>query len=492
MFKKSSIRPTCIASFCAFIVFNSNPNFAQSNELNDNNLSEEQVMLLTDIDMEIDSIPASQLDPVTKPEGFDDLSKALDDIGRALEDLEITIEEGENDITDKKTRPLIPSERGDGQRPSNTGNLYDEALPSSINESGNNNSFGKANPVNPNGQLTGSIQPRRDTDWYVLQVKEQGQLSINSLQIPKNIALVMRAWNGNKDVITDWFAPLRVGGELKANIDLKEPGKYFLEVHDKKNSSQSTENYLLDLQFTPSGDSFEPNNSFGKAALIDLDSKIHTTILPLHDVDWYRFEVTDQGELKILADQVAENLAIVFRLWNANKDLITGWLSPLSKGGPTEATVDLKEAGIYYLEVHDDRNDQRSVQPFTFSFEFIASGDSMEPNNSFGTSTQLPLGETVSASIIPRTDSDWYRVDVDRQGELNVEITQSPKNLDIVFRVWNAEKNTISNWQAPLGKGGDVTAKVSLPEPGSYYIEVRDSRNDDRSVDPYNITITLK
>ncbi|WP_031435174.1 PPC domain-containing protein [Methylomarinum vadi] len=484
MMKKNRVRQTMMLGFGAWLACTALPYLAWAETLSDDTLSEEQIMTLTDIDMEIDDIADDQLDPATKPEGFDELVKALDEIDRNLQDLENTAQELE-------AGEGSPAAEATTTRPDDTAETA-EAITADSVESESNNSFGKADPIALNGEISGTIQPRRDADWYRLAVPEQGQLVIASKQVPDNIDLVLRVWNGNKETISNWYSPLRKGGELNASIDLKSPGDYFLEVHDGRDDSHASDGYRLELQFTPSGDRFEPNDSFGKAAPIDLESSLQATILPQRDVDWYRFEIAEQGELKIVAEQVAENLAIVFRLWNANKETITNWFAPLSKGGPTEAVLDLPEPGSYYLEVHDDRDDQRSVQPFTLTFEFKASGDRAEPNNSFAQAKPLPLGETVTATILPKRDADWYRVDVDKQGELTVEITQSPQDLDMVFRLWNGEKNTISNWMAPLSKGGDVMGKVSLPEPGSYYIEVHDGRDDARSVSPYRITATLQ
>lgn len=463
------------------------PLFAQSEVVGDDALSDDQIMTLSDIDREIDAISDEQLDPATKPEGFDDLAKALDEIDQNLSELEVTSQQ----IGGASAAPAN-AENADTAKEPVAQNTVQEALAADSIESEGNNSFGKADAVALNGQITGSIQPQRDADWYRLDVHEQGELRITSKQVPENIDLVLRVWNSDKVTISNWYAPLRKGGELNALVDLKTPGPYYLEVHDGRDDSHASETYQLVLTFTPSGDSHEPNDRFGKAAVIDLETSVQATILPVRDVDWYRFDVAEQGELKIVAEQVAENLAVVFRLWNANKETMTNWFAPLSQGGATEALIDLPEAGSYYLEVHDDRDDQRSVQPFSLTFTFKASGDGVEPNNSFGQATPLPLGETLAAAILPKNDVDWYRIDVDKQGELAIEITQSPQELDMVFRVWNGEKNTISNWFAPLSKGGVALGKVSLPEPGSYYIEVHDGRDDARAVESYRITATLQ
>lgn len=482
--KTIRMKQTIVVGCAALLAVFAAAFFAHAEAVTDESLSDEQIMELTDIDMEIDAISDDRLDPATKPEGFDELAQALDEIDKNLQDLENTARRMDDGKERSVAGQAVPS--ADEQAGTQELSSADTA------ESESNDSFGKADPIALNGLVSGTIQPRRDVDWYQLQVAEQGELVIASQQVPENLDLVLRVWNGNKETITNWFAPLVKGGELNASIDLKSPGKYYLEVHDGRDDSHASEAYQLQLTFTPSRDYAEPNDSFGKAAEIDLASPLLATILPRQDADWFRFEVAEQGELKIVADQVADNLAVVFRLWNANKETMTNWFAPLSKGGPTEAVIDLPEAGRYYLEVHDDRDDQRSVRPFRLTFEFTPSGDRGEPNNNFAQAVPLTLGETVEATILPKRDADWYRVDVDRQGQLTVDITNSPEELDMVFRVWNNEKNTISSWLTPLSIGGNVTGNVGLPGPGSYYIEVHDGRDDARSVEPYRITAKMQ
>ena len=55
-------------------------------------------------------------------------------------------------------------------------------------------------------------------------------------------------------------------------------------------------------------------------------------------------------------------------------------------------------------------------------------------------------------------------VAVDHQGELHVQITGVAPNLDIVFRVWNANKDLVNDWISPMNQGGDTTGGNDLGE----------------------------
>ena len=117
--------------------------------------------------------------------------------------------------------------------------------------------------------------------------------------------------------------------------------------------------------------------------------------------------------------------------------------------------------------------------------------DAGESNDIFGTAGRLQVGEVVQGTILPHRDHDWYGILVPTQGQLQTDITGSPVNLEMVYRVWNADKGVILDWQAPLRAGGDVMGIADIAEPGFYYIEVADSRDDARSPEPYTLKAVL-
>lgn len=355
----------------------------------------------------------------------------------------------------------------------------------------NNDQFGRATPIPTDADIQANILPKGDSDWYAVDVPAQGQLDVTITSVPVNLDLSYRVWNSNRDVSHNWISPLAKGGETHGINDLPRAGRYVIEVRDGRNDDRSPDPYRLQLAFRSSADVGEPNNGFGQASVLAPDAAVSATILPKGDSDWYRVQVGDQGQLDVAIAPVPADLDVQFRVWNANRDVLHNWLSPLSTGGPNVQSADLPAAGVYTLEVRDGRDDARSVEPYRLGLTFQATGDSAEPNNSFGAAARVALGSTVRATILPRGDVDWYRVDVPVAGELQIEIADVAADLDIQFRVWNANRDVARNWVAPLAKGGNSAGSVGLKEPGRYYIEVRDGRDDARSIQAYRLTARM-
>jgi hypothetical protein len=355
-----------------------------------------------------------------------------------------------------------------------------------------NDSFGMASPLKAGQDYQASIFPIRDTDWYRFAVDHRGELQVVITSVASDLDVVFRVWDGNRDVISDWFAPLARGGDTVGTLDLATAGEYYLEVTDGSYDARSTEPYSLRVTFTPTADDDEPNDQFREATPLRFDQPHVATILPVRDTDWYRVQVDHQGELQVTVTGVPANLDVDFRIWNANRDVISDWFAPLARGGDTVGSFDLPAPGRYYIEMADGAYDARSVQPFTVTAVFRPAADPFEPNDRFGAATALQLDSPVQTNILPRGDTDWHYVDLPHQGQLSVAVTDVPANLAVAVRVWNANRDVVSDWFRPLARGGPTAAVVDVPAAGRYYLEVADSEGRERSIEPFTLTVTFE
>jgi hypothetical protein len=302
----------------------------------------------------------------------------------------------------------------------------------------------------------------------------------------------MRVWNSEKDVLRDWFGPLRVGGDTEDFADLPAPGRYFIEIADGRSDASSPELFDLELIFAPEPDQYEPNNSAAAAAALTPGGEILFNILPRGDTDWFRIEAASAGELAVFIDEGPKNLDLHYRVWNANLQVIRDWVAPYRKGGLTEGFADLPTAGVYFIEVSDGRSDDRSVEHATLATKFTPTDDPLEPNNGYGAARPLKLGTPRHAHILPQGDTDWYLLEAPRAGEFAVTVDEVDPGLDIHVRLWNAEVQVVRDWVGPPRPGGVTEAAMSVPGPGIYRLEVADGRGDSRSPNPFRILVEFR
>ncbi len=352
-----------------------------------------------------------------------------------------------------------------------------------------NNSIGRATPLGANAMVRANILPKGDHDWYAIDVDHHGALTVAIDEAASDLDMNFRVHNGNMEWTDGWFAPLAAGGAVTATVDLPAAGRYYLDVTDGNDNARAIQPYRLTTQFTPAPDGFEPNNRLAQATPLTLDTPLTANILPRGDSDWFYLDVAHQGQLDVTVAGVPSNLAIAFRRFGPDGNWIDGWFNPLAEGGDTTASMDLAEPGRYYLEVVDNNNDQRAIEPYTLLATFAPTVDPFEPNNTIGRATPLAFGSAIQATILPQNDADWYAVTAPEAGVLNISVTDAPANLDINFRVLNRHAEWTDGWFAPLAVGGDTVAEVKVADAGVYLIEVRDGNNDARALDPYTFQV---
>lgn len=360
---------------------------------------------------------------------------------------------------------------------------YDEAEP--------NNSFGTARPIATNAELTLSIAPRGDADWVYFTTGSGGVLSFATGDQPPEIDLTMRLFDGDGRDMTGWTTTPRPGGVLEGSFDIAGPGNYRLEIRDAHNDAESPAPIRLTLGFEPQEDGYEPNDTLSKAKRIAPDGTHRINILPVGDADLFVLAIPAPGELSVLATDVPEALDVTVRLLSYDMTDLSSWITGPRKGGDTEAAFAVKEPGYYVLEVRDAQNDARSGDAFTLKTGFTASPDRYEPNDSVGAATAIEASGEHVVTIFPTGDADWYRIEVGRPGELQVEAREVPDTLDVTFRVFDPDHNDMTGWIPAPRKGGVTSGFTDLKRPGTYFVEVRDSYNDAGDVRPFQLATTF-
>jgi hypothetical protein len=147
-----------------------------------------------------------------------------------------------------------------------------------------------------------------------------------------------------------------------------------------------------------------------------------------------------------------------------------------------EGFADLPKPGRYFVELTDGHSDASSPQLFDLSLTFAPQTDQYEPNNAMSVATPITPGGEIAFNILPKRDTDWFRIEAPSSGELAVIIDKSPKNLDLHFRVWNANRKLVRDWVPPYRKGGLTEGFADLPSAGTYFLEIVDGHSDDRSI----------
>jgi hypothetical protein len=348
-----------------------------------------------------------------------------------------------------------------------------------------------ATPVPPTAALSGTIAPRGDRDGYRLTVAGHGQLDLRLTRSPATLGIFFEVTDLDGRRVGGPFLPAKDGEPHEGQVDLPEPGTYFIQLGDRNDRGESPEPYALELAFAPSPDRLEPNPSAAKASPVPETATVLATILPRGDRDCYRLEVERAGELRVEVVDPPPNLEIWFEVLDGNLARIAGPFLPARRGFENVGAADLPEPGTYFLQLGDRNDADRSVAPYRLELRFAPSPDIFEPNPTLGKARPIHATGSLRATILPRGDRDLYRVDVARHGELEVRIVP-PKNLEVWLEVWNEEVQRIAGPFLPARRGYENFASIDLPEPGTYFLKLGDRNDAERAVEPYALESTFR
>lgn len=351
-----------------------------------------------------------------------------------------------------------------------------------------NNALGAAAPLPANADLFATIYPRTDADWFKVWVSEPGLLTVRATKVPEALDIAIRVWNLDGQVLKDWAVPARPGGDTMLEAEIAEPGIYMIETADSYNDMASVSPFTLGVAFTPVADLGEPNNIFGQAVLVPPTGERTLAIFPRADSDWLALDIDHPGELRMMLTGSPENLDLYMRVWTSDKQVLKDWFGPPRVGGDVDDFADLPSPGRYFIEITDGNNDQASRDLFNLALAFTPEPDQLEPNNGAAVASPLTPGGQILFNILPRGDADWFRIEAPSAGELAAVIDESPENLDLYYRVWDANHQVVRDWIAPYRKGGATEGFADLPRGGSYFVEVTDGSNDERSVVPATLS----
>ncbi len=343
-----------------------------------------------------------------------------------------------------------------------------------------NNKDEIAYPILANSPIVGAILPKSDVDYYMFRALESGEwtISIDKQPSSQQIGIGVYPASGGS-----WLTDNSEKGDNKLIVDLPQPGPYILKVHDI-NNKRSVSGYKLGSKFIPSTDKFEPNNRAVIASTVHGTGDIVATILPKGDNDYFIFDTKKAGEWNISISSQPDNWQIGLGVYPASGG---SWLTDCSEKGDNKLIVDLPSPGRYILRAKED-NGKRSVLPYELHTVFTPSEDRYEPNNKAVVAKTISTSETITATILPKNDYDFYAVDIKTAGQWSIEIIEQPKNMQIKLGVYPASGGS---WLKDMSEKGDNKLVVDIQSPGRYILKITEA-NSKRSVLPYRLQMQFQ
>jgi hypothetical protein len=301
-----------------------------------------------------------------------------------------------------------------------------------------NDSYQQATPLRAGGKALGTIANPKDQDWYRLDAAADGVLSVKIGGI-RDVDFVLAFFDKDRRELKRVDETTVGGDEEMLDLGLA-PGTYYLVVSNK-NEKANNPVQVYELQTSHAGSSgreLEPNDTALAAASLEAGGLVKGHYWPTRQLlaedpeaaeeDWYAISVQQQGLFLLNAD-VSEVPRIdpILEVYDTN-----GYkLKELDAGGVGESeslrNFGVRGPGKFMLRLRSKYKNAGNAEaaydlltelrPYQGRTEF-------EPNDQRADATPLEL-DSMSGSIAPAGDQDWYKIAVSTDGKflLRAELT---------------------------------------------------------------------
>ncbi|HMQ86291.1 MAG TPA: T9SS type A sorting domain-containing protein [Flavilitoribacter sp.] len=339
-----------------------------------------------------------------------------------------------------------------------------------------NNSLATAAHIPLATTICASIYDENDNDYYEFDITQPGVVKISVFNVPANIDMDYEFFNELGISVGSIF--FGDGENFIVYGLLCNPGTYAFRLADNEGNPAQ---YCVRVDFDTT-DLYECNNSLSTAQPVQLATNICASINPENDNDYYKFEITQPGVVKITVFNVPANIDMDYEFFN-ELGLSTGSLF-YGDGENFIVTGLLCNPGTYAFRLAD--NEGNSAQ-YCFRIDFDTT-DIFECNQDINSAEPILCNVPVFASINPANDKDCYEITLNQPDILTVNVSNVPSNLDLSVALYGPSPSTalINNQNGSTGGNISFTSPQTLPA-GKYQICITDNK---ASESQYTLTVT--
>jgi hypothetical protein len=392
------------------------------------------------------------------------------------------VELGSLGTTQQPQTPVVVT--GPGGQPQQQGVSFDQE---------DNNSFAKANhlQIGTGNFLTfdGRVFPQRDRDYYYFHVEKAGRYTIKVTGKDAASRPYIRVMDGNNSTLFRHYAD-EGESQLEATFD-----QGYLNIGDKicfeiyQYGDNNVMDYTVELSVVVVADNYEPNNRFKEAIEIKAAGEYRDFIFPNGDQDYYKFNIPEAGRLSVFYSHEGLNMRPAMHFLNCeNSTLLRAVADDVGK--MVEFSYDFATSDKVYLNLNHHGDGRASLLTYLLKTEFVPVRDVYEPNNRFKEAKTIPIGQTTSAYLFPKGDRDYYRIDVDKPGDLDIRISSKDTLVRPSVRIITSENSTFQNWVTADEASNEVELSREVIAV-TYLIEVHQYGDNYASLKDYTLDVTL-
>ena len=208
--------------------------------------------------------------------------------------------------------------------------------------------------------------------------------------------------------------------------------------------------------------SYEPNNSYGAAAVVTIPFSRPLEITTSIDTDYFKFYLPSQGKISVNVSFKHNDGDIDVKLMNGSKNVVSKSESATSN---ESLLYTVTKSGIYYVKVFGYRG-AKAKYKIDVNFEKVVTDN--EPNDSFKKASKVFLPVSLKKVISTSKDYDFYTFSISQTAKVSASLTFSHSKGDLDLYLVNSSEQVID-------KSTSVKSTESLSRTlrsGKYYVVV--------------------
>ncbi len=240
-------------------------------------------------------------------------------------------------------------------------------------------------------------------------------------------------------------------------------------------------------------DPYESNDSFTDAYPIEFDIVYDEgTIFPVGDTDFYEVYVPQGAVLEFNGLEFPSNLEMRATIYDCQSPLCS--LTTLELFNNVTRYYKVCTEGFYYIEVFDAGNNEASQSIYSFGLT-IDSDDVYEYdgcNDLITIASEIELDQPIQGAINAFGDRDFYSFHVPTESVIRIFVNNIHDEISMTTVLYDGPSllNEIEPWTSNFS-GIDVDRYWKICTPGTYYLQLFDQVDNDRSGQLYNLIVEI-
>ena len=318
-----------------------------------------------------------------------------------------------------------------------------------------------------NGQTQSrSIHAAGDVDWVKFTVGSNGATNVVIQTAGSYGDTEMWLYGPNSSIALLAYDDDSNGYFSRISQASLAAGTYYIKVQEYGNNAIIA-SYTLKASWT---DRTDGNNTPATATAVANGQKVAASIVPIGDIDWYRFTVGIYGANNVVVETAGGAGATEMWLYGPNGSITL--VAYNANGAFSRLSQAALAAGTYYVKVQEYGNNA-TLGAYTLRASWT---DRTDGNNTAATATAVTKGQTVAAAINPIGDVDWYRFTIGSFGATNVVIETA--GATGATEMWLYGPNGSTAQLAYNGNGAFARINQATLAAGTYYVKVQEYGNN--------------